>query len=482
MNESLRLEQVQRQQQRLNPQSVALGRVLEMSEAEFDDEIRRELDDNPALEVVDNKTSGEADDSNFGESAEDLQRADYANDDDIPSYLRSARNSSPDDVHFEAASIAADDSRSIGEILMERLSAENELSPYQLRIAAYIIGNIDSNGYMRRPVAAIADDISIAEGLDTDTADVQQIFDLVRSLDPAGIGAVDLRDCLLLQLKRLSPDQTSGNARIILQNHFDLFSKKHYERIMAVTGMSQQAIESAIALIRTLNPKPASALESACSADATTHVSPDFILDYDPESDTFHIQLAGNVPELAIESSFRVDDAIPTKSRDARQAFAFIKKKRDDATAFIRLVEMRAATLMSIAKALVKGQHDFLVSGDKADLRPLLQRDIAAATGVDISVVSRATSGKYMLTPHGMYPVKLLFNEARHDDTDLSAHAILKALGEIIEAEDKRRPLPDEALCARLKELGYNVARRTVAKYRESLGIPVARLRRTGFN
>ena len=474
VGENLRLEQQTALQQRLNPQTVALGRVLEMSVPEFEDEVRRELDDNPALEAVEADREPTED---YGESAEQMQLADYADADDAPAYL-SGHGRQTDGHHVEAATYTADDDEGMGTILMHRLAAETDLGAGEMRIAAHIIGNLDDNGYLTRPLRDIADDIAISEGVYVDDADVRRVFDAIRTLDPAGICAVDLRDCLLLQLDRLPQTVESLTAREIVAHHFDLFSKRHFDRLQAQLDIPRDGLAAAVALIQTLNPKPASALGGSANIDRAQHVSPDFVLDYDAATDTFTVSLQGNIPELAVEASFRVDEPVGKQTQRERQAYAFIKEKRNAAAAFIKLVNMRAETLMAIAKAIVRLQHDFFVSGDKGDIKPMILRDVSSLTGLDLSVISRATSGKYILTPHGMYALKMLFNERPDADTDVSSHKILTALAEIIEGEDKHAPLSDRELTDALAAEGYELARRTVAKYRERLGVPVARLRK----
>lgn len=470
--DSLRLEQQLRLQQRLNPQSVALGRVLEMSEPEFEDEVRRELDDNPALEACEpHECEHGGDDEGYDESSEQLQRADYGDDDDTPLYL-SASNADPDRRHVEAASIAPDEGESMGETLMRRLATESELGEDDMHTAAYIIGNLDSNGYMTRRLADIATDIAMTEGREPDDEDMRRVFEAVRSLEPAGIGAVDLRDCLLLQLERLEADGDAATAERIISDFFDLYSKRHFDRLQTALGVDKDALTRADELIRSLNPKPASALGGDHSGDRTRHVSPDFTVDYDPATDSFNLGLTGQVPELAVEASFSSDRLSDPK------AAAFVKAKREAATNFIQLAQMRTRTLLAILRAIVARQKAFFAEGDTADIRPMILRDIAGDTGLDISVISRATSGKYVLTPHGIYAMKILFNESREADGDVSTHRLLKVLGDIIEGEDKQNPLSDRELCELLAAQGHDVARRTVAKYRERLGYPVARLRR----
>lgn len=471
----LRQEQQQKLQQRLNPQNVALGRLLEMSVPEFEDEVRRELDDNPALEVI--EPAAPATDE-YAETSDQLQRADYADADDVPAYLRRANNRSADDTSFDAVSIAADEGQSMGEVLMLRLADENDLSDTDIRIAAHIIGNLDDNGYMRRPVEALADDMAMIEGFYVEPDDVRRVFEAVRSLDPPGIGATDLRDCLLLQLDRRPNSVTVRIAKEILTDYFDYFSKKYFDRIGNQLGIGRKEMTEALDLIRSLNPKPASALDTDRAVVRAGAVTPDFILDYDSSTDTCTLSLPGNIPELALEQSFSPDKENETTGAGAQSAKAFIRSKRNDALSFIRLVNQRRQTLMDIGKAIVQFQKTFMATGDKADIRPMILKDIAAITNLDISVISRATSGKYILTPHGLYPLKMFFNERPAADNDISAHAILKKLASFIAGEDKRHPLSDQTLRDMLAAAGFDIARRTVAKYREKLGIPVARLRR----
>lgn len=477
-----RLQQVQQQklQQRLNPQNVALGRLLEMSVPELEDEIRSVLDDNPALEARESDISQESD---FGETAIDLQVADYADADDVPPYLRGRRGESAE--AFDPGSLAPDDGDSLIEALMRRLEADAALSDTDRRIAENIIGNIDNNGYLTRSLDDIADDIAMGEGFEPGHEEMTHIFNAIRSLDPAGICAVDLRDCLLLQLDRMAPSEARDDARRIISDYFDIFAKRHFDRLQAQLGISRERLAAALEMIQGLNPKPASMLDFARVSDRSRHVSPDLALDYDPATDRFTITLLGNIPELSIEESFARDaDSIPppeagdTARRNQLKALAFIRRKRDDAASFIRLVEMRGTTLMNIARAIVELQRNFFVSGDKADIRPMILKDVAARTGLDLSVISRAAAGKYVHTPHGIYPLKLFFNERPDADADVSSHEILEALSRLIAGEDKHSPLSDQALCEALRKEGYDIARRTVAKYREKLGKPVARLRK----
>lgn len=470
--ESLRQVQQQALQQRLNIQNVALGRLLEMNMVQFEDEVRRELDDNPALELKNGETDKETDD--FNETPEQLQLADYADADDIPYYKLEALNHEAGGTAFDPASVMPDDSDSVLDILLRRLSNETELQPDELNVARYIIGNLDSNGYLTRSLEDIADDMAINEGIEVSRNKLIKAFEAVRALEPAGIGAIDLRDCLLLQLDRLEPTPEVLTAILIIKDNFELFAKKHYDRLGNAVGTSASDLERALRLIQSLNPKPAASL--AGTPDSSPHIIPDFILDYDAMTELFTVSLSGRQPDLGIEESFSATHQ--AGGRGNSEADAFIKKKRDEATSFIKLAEMRGATLLAIAKTIVSKQSAFFASGDPAEIRPMILKDISAVTGLDISIISRAVAGKYILAPHGVYPLKYLFNERSSASSDTSSLEILEAIKKLINNEDKSSPLTDQELTEKLQASGYDIARRTVAKYRERLGYPVGRLRK----
>ncbi len=470
--ESLRQVQQQALQQRLNIQNVALGRLLEMNMVQFEDEVRRELDDNPALELKNSETDKETDD--FNETPEQLQLADYADTDDIPYYKLEALNHEAGGTAFDPASVMPDDSDSVLDILLRRLSNETELQPDELNVARYIIGNLDSNGYLTRSLEDIADDMAVNEGIEVSRNMLIKAFEAVRALEPAGIGAIDLRDCLLLQLERLEHIPEVLTAILIIKDNFELFAKKHYDRLGNAVGASASDLEKALRLIQSLNPKPAASL--AGTPDSSPHIIPDFILDYDATTELFTVSLSGRQPDLGIEDSFSATHQ--AGGRGSSDADAFIKKKRDEATSFIKLAAMRGATLLAIAKTIVSKQSAFFASGDPAEIRPMILKDISAVTGLDISIISRAVAGKYILTPHGVYPLKYLFNERSSASSDTSSLEILEAIKKLINSEDKSSPLTDQELTEKLQASGYDIARRTVAKYRERLGYPVGRLRK----
>ena len=479
MKESLSQSLEQRLQLRLSPMQMRLVRMLEMTEPEIEEEVRREVDDNPALEVVDTPVAGEEPAETYGESAEQMQLADYRDEDDIPPYRLEANNRSADDVRFEPVAVAA------GESLMESLMsqlAETDLSQRQLAIARYIVGNIDDNGYMTRTLPQIDDDLAIDAGIEVDMAEIKDIFARIRSLDPAGVGAYDLRDCLSLQLRRMPDSEAVRTAREIVDNYFDVFSLRHFDRLASLLGVSRESLKEADEVIRSLDPKPASRFGESDADDRARHIVPDFYVEVD-RNDRITVSMSGNMPELAIERSFDVDDERSVAdtgetSMRKREALSFISSKRRDASDFIELLRLRRITLMKVMEAIARWQREFFLSEDESRLRPMVLKDIAGAIGMDISVVSRATAGKYVATQGGVYPLKFFFNERVSEDEDASSREILSALRVLIQEEAPSSPLSDDALTARLTEMGYNIARRTVAKYRERLGIPVARLRK----
>ncbi len=483
---SLSLNQQQQLRQRLVPAQVRFGRLLEMSTPEFEDEIHRTLDENPALAVADGPVADtrDADGIAFSESARELQDADYAPDDrpdrspadDLPAYrLRDTASHTAE--RYE--SVAAAEPASAIEALDDQLADIDLPDSRDREIARYIIGSLDANGYLTRTAAEMADDMAFGQGLDVERADVERVLALLRdALEPAGIAATDLRDCLLLQLRRMTPSVESRTAAEILDRHFDLFAKKHYERLAPALDIPAAAVDDALRLIRSLNPKPGSLLEQAGGHDRARYIVPDFTVDTDSEGHAT-VGLTGHVPELALEETFDIADDSPEAARLRPDALAFIRTRRDEAAEFISMARMRGLTLMAVMEAIVKLQAPFFADYDRASIRPMVLRDVQRLTGLDLSVISRATATKYVATPRGTFPLKMFFNESVGEGDDAaSQHAVMEAIKKLIDAEDSRHPLSDARLTELLAARGLAVARRTVAKYRERLGIPVARLRK----
>lgn len=480
MEERLSLSQQQKLHQSLSPLQVQYVRLLEMNDSEMEEEVRRELDDNPALETVPESPVDDLrnqDEDEFHESSEELQLADYSSEDEIPHYRLGPVAERPSERYFEPH--VSDDSGSLMEWLMSQL-IQTKMSERELEIAKYITGDIDDNGYMTRPLKAIEDDIVISGGIDATSEEVKRIWDKVRELEPAGVGAVDLRDCLLLQLKRKDSENESVRDAIeIITHYFDLFSAMKFDKLQVASGIGRDRLKKAIDEIKTLNPKPGAAFSAGSESELrSAHIIPDFIVE--TEGDNLILTLPNSIPSLQIEKTFADANVTitPRTSRTEADARTFIKAKRDEAQEFIKAVKMRRETLMRVMTAIMKHQKDFFLTDDELQLKPMILKDISNATGYDISVVSRVTSGKYVATANGVYPLKFFFNERPKDDSDMSSLEILTRLKEVIENENKNKPLTDEALTKTLKKAGYDIARRTVTKYREKAGIPVARLRR----
>lgn len=476
MKPTLQQQQELKQLQRLTPMQVQFVRMLEMTGPELEGEVNRALDEMPALEIAENQ-GVTPDNDGFNETAEQVQLADYGNDDDIPSYMLDARNRSVNDSYYTP--VAVNDELTLAEDLSRQLS-ELPLSPRQLTIANYIIGNLDSNGYLKRTPEAIADDITFTESVETEAAEVSEVIDIIRTLDPAGVSAVDLRDCLLLQLNRRQPTVEVITAREIITHYFDLFSKKHFDRLADLLGIDTERLTAAVDIISRLNPKPGNQLNDSAIEHSGRQIVPELQVEIDSDNN-LTVSLLNNIPDLALSRSFSLDTPVSATltPRQRTDAATFIRTRRDEAQAFIKTLQMRQSTLLNVMTAIASLQRDFFLTGDETRLHPMILKDVAAVTGYDLSVISRATASKYVLAPSGIYPLKFFFNERPKADDDVTSHQIIDAIKTIISQEDKRSPLPDETIAAMLSEKGFNIARRTVAKYRERLGLPVARLRKT---
>jgi RNA polymerase sigma-54 factor len=465
MAQGNKLTQQQLLRQRLVPQQVRFVRMLEKTDSEVEEEIRRELDENPALTLAESSASAPT-------AAAPVAA------DPLPAYRYRANNGSTADDDDSPEPVAAEHEQTLHEALLAQL-AEQPVNDRQRLIAAYIIGAIDNNGYMTRTVPQLVDDIALETGgtLEPEITEVRAANVLVRSLDPAGVGAMDLRDCLLLQVKRL--DATTphrADALEVLTHYFDIFSTRNFRRLAAASRIDLDSLRAANDLITSLNPKPGAAYASdPTQSMGNAGVTPDFVVETDGER--VSVSMPNSLPELQIEESFRVDS--PGAEGE------FIRDRRAQGNTFIEMLRRRADTLMRIVRAIVEMQTPFFLNADSdAMIRPMVLRDVAKRTGLDLTVISRATAGKWLATPLGVYPLKKFFNSrgsvtANGDDADdVSAHEIRAALSEIVDSEDKSSPLSDDALAAALTARGYKVARRTVAKYRTALSIPAARLRR----
>lgn len=478
----------QKLQQKLSPQQIQVIRLLELTTIEMEERIKQELVENPALdegsELSDTDTGNDSDlynDETSSEgSNEDLSMGDYFSEDDIPDYkIEAAANGrveKREEIPFSGNSTLHDH-------LLDQLGLRN-LSQQEHKIAEYIIGNIDDDGYLRRPLDAISDDLIFQTGIDISTDRLNDFLSMIQDFDPAGIGASDLRECLMLQLERRSGTPASLLAYRIIDEVFDEFSKKHYDKIQKQFNISETELKAAIHEITMLNPKPGNAWSDNVLTDGISTVIPDFIVE-SIDNELYLSMNNVNIPELKINRSYSemFNDYTGNKknqTREKRDALVFIKQKLDAAQWFIDAIRQRQQTLMNTMQVIINLQHDFFLTGDESQLKPMILKDVAERTGYDISTISRASNSKYVQTNFGIFPLKYFFSESMQNDMgeEISTREVKMILQKCIEEEDKRKPLADDKLCDLLKENGYVIARRTVAKYREQLGIPVARLRK----
>lgn len=471
--------------QKLSPQQIQVIKLLEIPTMQLEQRIKRELEDNPTLEEginYDEETpQEEGPNEDMANSNDDeFSLEDYLNDEDVPSYRLSSNNYSKDDKHEE---IPFSTGISFHEHLENQLGLR-VLDERQRNLGLYLIGNIDDDGYLRRKLSAIADDLAFSVGVETNEDELEQILYIIHDFDPEGVGARDLQECLLLQIENKNQHvQPIAMARRILKYHFDEFTRKHYDKIQSKLNLTDEDLKEAIDEILKLNPKPGGSFNDPHNR-ASYHIIPDFILDL-VDGELILSLNTKNVPDLKInrEYSQMLESYAANRnnaSRQEKEAVAFVKQKIDSAKWFIDAIRQRQNTLMFTMQAIIEYQEEYFRTADETKLRPMILKDIAEKTGLDISTISRVANSKYIQTNFGILSLKFFFSEGMQNDSgeEVSTKEIKKILQDCIEAEEKRRPLTDEKLTDILKEKGYPIARRTVAKYREQLGIPVARLRK----
>lgn len=458
-DQSLNLDQ--RITTRLTAQQLRFVKLLEYSEPELEEAVQRELEDNPALDV----------EEKIAPTVEEN------------GYFPRSINRSPDDV--AANEIPQPDmNETLYDSLISQLS-ERELTPDIEEAARFIIGSLDSNGYLRRPLASLVNDMAFGPGIEVTLNQAQQALDVVKSLDPPGVGAESLQQCLELELERMSQSQQRDDALTIIRDEFESFTKKHTDRIVRHLNISEERVHGAINLIRTLNPKPGASINSDPATMAP--ITPDIIISN--EEGQFVLSTNSRIPELMVDTTFSQAMAeIEASGKRNRKGFEFIVTRYNDAREFIRILRQRKDTLMAVMAAIMKIQHDYFATEDIYRLKPMMMKDIAAITGLDISVISRASSNKYVQTPWGIFPLRFFFSdsigesqsaEADSDSADALTNRKIEAeIERIVDEEDKKHPLSDEKIRQIMADNGFEVSRRTVAKYRDRKGIPVARLRR----
>jgi RNA polymerase sigma-54 factor len=476
-----RISLQQRLLQKLSPQQIQVIKLLEIPAMQLEQRIKSELEENPILELIENESSDDNYEEESGEesSEDEFSLEDYMNEEDIPNYRLSANNYSKDDKQVDmpySSGVSFHDS------LIEQLGL-TYLHEDERLIAEYIIGNIDEDGYLRRDLLSISDDLAFHMSIETKVEDLERYLKIIQDFDPPGIGARDLQECLLLQIMRKKGKKSTSLAAKIIQDNFEEFTKKHYDKILRKYEISEDELKEAIDEILKLNPKPGSSYNNPMSKSNQVIV-PDFLLD-NLEGE-LHLSLnQKNVPELQLNGTYidlmkSYSGNKNMASKDKKEAMTFMKQKLDSAKWFIDAIRQRQQTLMVTMAEIIRFQKEFFQEGDEAKLKPMILKDIADLTGLDISTISRVSNSKYIQTHFGIYPLKYFFSEGMQTDTgeEVSTREIKKILGECIANEDKRHPVNDEQLAAILKEKSYVVARRTVAKYREQLGIPVARMRK----
>lgn len=467
-------KQVLSLQQKLSPQQIQMIKLLELPAVQLEQRIKQEIEDNIVLEEEERSAEDEE------QPPQQISFDEYLREDDTPSYKSRINNFSKDD---KQRPVYLTEGRSLQEYLVEQLGYRN-LPERDMLLAVYLIGSIDEDGYLRRDLESVADDIAFTMGLETTAGELERLLGIIHELEPAGIGARDLRECLLLQMAQMPVNTRPRRlARKILTSYFDEFVKKHYEKLMARLQISEDDFRDAIAEIRHLSPKPGN-LYAEGGTDTTPYIIPDFILDY--QDGRFNLSLNSyNVPEVRVNRRYMemIREMVGSDGRvreKDKEAIQFVKNKIDSAKWFISAIKQRHDTLMRTMQTILDYQQEYFKDGDKSKLRPMILKDIADRTGLDVSTISRVVNSKYVQTQFGIILLKSLFSEAMQTDSgeEVSSYEIKNILQQCIDEEDKRRPLTDETLMDILNSKGYRIARRTVAKYREMLGIPVARLRK----
>ena len=473
----------QKLQQKLSPAQIQVIKMLEVPTLELEERIRQEIEENPALEEGAETNDDEFDEdfnNEDGGNNDDFDIDDYVADDDIPDYKLKVNNSSKDDKHEDIPFSAG---MTFHENLMDQLGLL-QLSEHEHQLAEYVIGNIDEEGYLRRTPESMVDDIVFQSGIQTTDDEMYRVVSLIQKFDPAGVGATTLQECLVLQLERKTQTTEIKQAIKIIVDYFEEFSKKHYDKITKAINIDEEQLKKIIAEIVKLNPKPSNSWGGNILEKSMSTIVPDFILENDENQLTVHLNNS-NIPELRVNNTYNemFQDYASNKknqTREMKDAVMFVKQKIDAARWFIDAIKQRQQTLLTTMMAIVNFQKEFFIEGDDTYLRPMILKDIADITGYDISTISRVSNSKYIQTEFGIFPVKYFFSESMTNDSgeEVSTREIKKILQDCIDNEDKRKPLNDDALAEVLKEKGYLIARRTVAKYREQLNIAVARLRK----
>jgi RNA polymerase sigma-54 factor len=472
--------------QKLSPQQIQMIKLLEIPTIQLEQRIKKELEENPVLEEGKDEeefpenNDDEISEDNLDDNSDEFSLDDYINEEDIPSYKLSANNYSKDDKKED---IPFSIGISFHEHLQNQIGLRN-LNEKEEILALYLIGNLDDDGYVRRKLEAVANDLAFSQNIETDEDELLEILHIVQDLEPTGVGARTLQECLLLQIE--NKDQEIPEIKLsrkILKYYFDEFTKKHYDKIITRLNITEEQLKISINEILRLNPRPGNSFSDSTRVIQT--LIPDFVLDI-KDGDLQLTLNSKNVPELRLSYTYTemlqsfTSKSKNEKTKSDKEAISFVKQKLDSAKWFIDAIRQRQNTLLLTMNAIIEYQYKYFIDGDESMLRPMILKDIAETTGLDISTISRVANSKYIQTHFGIYALKYFFSEGLQTDSgeEVSTREIKSILKECINAEMKKKPLTDDKLTDILKEKGYRIARRTVAKYREQLNIPVARLRK----
>ena len=457
--------------QKLSPQQIQLMKLIQLPVLDFEQKLKQEIEENPALEITELTNNDEFNDD------ENIDVEDYINDDEIPDYKLNSYNSSNKDEN----SIPYASGMSFTQLILNQLRTER-LNDLEMKIAEFLVGCIDEDGYIRQNLEDIIDDLAFTQNIITEHKTVESILKIIQNLDPPGIGARSLQECLVLQLRRKDSNEISTKLALdIIEDSFDLFSKRHFEKLLSKYQISEEELKIAIKEIEKLNPKPANSL-SVNSTKLIEQVIPDFKIEI--INDKLLLSLNGrNKPTMNVSREYTEmlkGYSLEKKRKSQKEAVQFIKQKLDSAKWFIEAIEQREQTLMLTMKAIMTFQEAYFLSGDEKKIKPMILKNIADKINMDISTISRVANSKYVDTPYGTKLIKEFFSESmiNNKGEEISTIEVKKKLENIIEEEDKRKPETDDSLVKLLNKEGYKIARRTVSKYREQLNIPVARLRK----
>ena len=458
-----------KQTQKLSPLQIQTIKLIELPIQELEQKIRAELEDNP---VLDDTPASSGDD----DTAKDVSLDEIREDDYIPSYNLKVRNWG-NDPRPEYNTFSVKDS--FTQSLETQLGYRN-LSPRQQQIGEFLIGSLDEDGYLRRDLDSIVDDLAFRAGMDVAVDEVEEVLSVIQEFEPSGVGARNLQECLLIQLKALKQSEDVENAIRIVDGEFQEFSNKHFQKVMSRLGINEEQLKAAMARIARLNPAPGGQIDDSYD-DQAQQIVPDFLLEEEGGRLTFSMPRF-SVPELRVNKKYAdmLLDAKGSSEKAQKEAATFVKQKLDSAKWFVEALKQRQNTLRKTMQAILDYQYDYFLTGDDSSLKPMVLKDIAEKTGFDISTISRVVNSKYIETHFGILPLKYFFSEGmeNQDGEEVSTRELKKALMECVEGEDKKKPLTDEQLVEEMSKKGYKVARRTVAKYRSQLGIPLARWRK----